>query len=228
MQLTRAYAAGQQAKAAVALGVAQPPQNAGELPPGRRPRADGAPPLIEGQEAPAQLEAGQEPAAPAKVAAPAGDAIARALVGYQSDVPGAIASYDAQTWGTMVGEVQQLRKRVEEGKLGPKDCAGALLNMVISKKQLEIQIPAIEAQFDNDHTKLATLIGMALGQAPEGLDPQEYLKYKHEVLKVFVAGLREIENRIRAQVAEESGEGEGGESEEDGDGEPEVPASSVA
>lgn len=213
MQLTRAYAAGQQAKAAAAMGGASPAQSVGELPPGRRPRADGATAVIEGAPSQPQLAQGE----PQRAIPAPGDAIARALLGYQSDVPGAQDSYDVQSWGTMLGEIQQLRKRIADGKMTPKDAAGALLNMVINKKQLEITIPAIESNFDNDHEKLARLVGLALGQAPTGIDPQEYLKYKGEVLKVFVAGLREIEARIRAEVAAEGGESDSNDDADDAD-----------
>jgi hypothetical protein len=204
LALSQGFAANAQAKAAAAMGV--PPvaaaQPAEGTPPGRKPRVE----VVDNQSVPKVDEkpatSGVETGGPAGVGPE--DKIARALIGYRSDVPGAAASYDAQVWGSVLPEIVAYRKLIHDGKMKPKDAAGFLLGLALQKKQLSIEAAALD-HLKPEHEELATLIGMALGQAPEGVDPQEYLGFKKNTLEMMVLAVQELQKQA---AKEEGGEGE--------------------
>lgn len=207
MALSQGFAASAQAKAAAAMGGTPPvAPAAGSVPDGRKPRVEVvdnqpvAPKVDAKPEAPSVESGGKDGVGPE-------DRIARALIGYRSDVPGAAASYDVQVWGPVLPEVVAYRKLIHEGKLKPKDAAGFLLGMALQKKQLGIEAAALD-HLQSEHEELATLIGMALGQAPEGQDAQEYLTFKRHTLEMMVLAVQELQKQAAKEQGEGKGEGE--------------------
>jgi len=199
--LSQGFAANAQARAAAAMGGAPPvaPAQGGAVPDGRKPRVEvtGNEPAAKPEEKPATAGVGQG----GKDGIGPEDKIARALIGYRSDVPGAAASYDLQVWGAVLPEITSYRKLIHEGKFKPKDAAGFLLGLAMQKKQLGIEASALD-HLDPSHEELATLVGMALGQAPEGVDAQEYLVFKKNVLEMMVLAVQQLQKQAAEEEAE--------------------------